>query len=128
MNKAFSLVNPIHHLRVEGGLFFLLSILLFWQTGGSWWLFLLLLFVPDLAMLGYTANSQTGAVIYNLFHNYLFAMVLAVSGWLLSISLLLWVGLIWFAHIALDRAFGYGLKLPTAFQDTHLGRIGKNRA
>lgn len=25
----------------------------------------------------------------------------------------------------LDRAFGYGLKLPTGFKDTHLGRIGR---
>jgi Domain of unknown function (DUF4260) len=27
----------------------------------------------------------------------------------------------------MDRALGYGLKLQTAFQDTHLGRIGKHR-
>ncbi|TGV30518.1 DUF4260 family protein, partial [Mesorhizobium sp. M8A.F.Ca.ET.142.01.1.1] len=26
-----------------------------------------------------------------------------------------------------DRALGYGLKLPTGFQDTHLGRIGRYR-
>jgi hypothetical protein len=28
-------------------------------------------------------------------------------------------------HIGLDRTFGYGLKLPTDFRDTHVGRIGK---
>jgi hypothetical protein len=27
----------------------------------------------------------------------------------------------------MDRVAGYGLKLPSAFQDTHLGRIGKAR-
>lgn len=27
----------------------------------------------------------------------------------------------------MDRALGYGLKYPTSFQDTHLGRIGKRR-
>jgi hypothetical protein len=27
----------------------------------------------------------------------------------------------------MDRALGYGLKLQSAFQDTHLGRIGKDR-
>jgi hypothetical protein len=31
------------------------------------------------------------------------------------------------AHVGMDRAFGYGLKYPTAFQDTHLGRIGWRR-
>jgi len=25
----------------------------------------------------------------------------------------------------MDRSLGYGLKLPTAFKDTHLGRIGR---
>jgi hypothetical protein len=35
------------------------------------------------------------------------------------------VALIWIAHIAIDRALAYGLKLPTGFQDTHLGRIGR---
>jgi hypothetical protein len=25
----------------------------------------------------------------------------------------------------MDRALGYGLKLPTDFRDTHLGRIGR---
>jgi hypothetical protein len=28
-------------------------------------------------------------------------------------------------HIGLDRTLGYGLKLPTDFRDTHLGRIGR---
>jgi len=26
----------------------------------------------------------------------------------------------------MDRALGYGLKLPTDFRDTHLGRIGRS--
>jgi hypothetical protein len=26
-----------------------------------------------------------------------------------------------------DWLLGYGLKLPAGFQDTHLGRIGRNR-
>ncbi|WP_415635615.1 DUF4260 family protein, partial [Paracoccus aminovorans] len=27
--------------------------------------------------------------------------------------------------IGIDRALGYGLKLPSGFRDTHLGRIGR---
>lgn len=36
-------------------------------------------------------------------------------------------GAILVAHVGMDRAIGYGLKLPTSFQETHLGRIGKSR-
>ena len=36
-------------------------------------------------------------------------------------------GAILVAHSGMDRMAGYGLKLPTSFQDTHLGRIGRDR-
>jgi len=42
-----------------------------------------------------------------------------LSGGSLAISL----ALIWFSHIGMDRLVGYGLKYPTAFKDTHLGRV-----
>ena len=38
------------------------------------------------------------------------------------------LALIWAAHIGFDRALGYGLKYPSGFGDTHLGRIGGKRA
>jgi Domain of unknown function (DUF4260) len=31
--------------------------------------------------------------------------------------------LIWFAHIGMDRALGFGLKYPTFFKDTHLQHV-----
>ena len=36
------------------------------------------------------------------------------------------VAAILIAHVGFDRALGYGLKLPTSFRDTHLGRIGRD--
>lgn len=33
-------------------------------------------------------------------------------------------GAILVAHSGMDRMMGYGLKLPSSFKDTHLGRIG----
>ena len=30
------------------------------------------------------------------------------------------IGLIWIAHIGLDRMLGFGVKYPTGFKDTHL--------
>ena len=38
------------------------------------------------------------------------------------------VGLVWLAHIGIDRALGYGLKYQAGFAFTHLGRIGKGAA
>ena len=35
------------------------------------------------------------------------------------------VGALWALHIGADRALGFGLKYPTGFGDTHLGRIGR---
>ena len=35
------------------------------------------------------------------------------------------IAIIWFAHVGLDRAVGYGLKYASDFKDTHLGRIGR---
>lgn len=37
-------------------------------------------------------------------------------------------GSILIAHVGMDRVLGYGLKLQSAFQDSHLGRIGKHRS
>jgi hypothetical protein len=37
------------------------------------------------------------------------------------------IGAIFVAHSGMDRMMGYGLKLPSSFQDTHLGRIGRDR-
>jgi hypothetical protein len=40
------------------------------------------------------------------------------------VPLLTQLALILLAHIAADRALGYGLKHASGFKDTHLGRIG----
>ena len=63
------------------------------------------------------------AAVYNAFHSYPLPAVLAAYGLLGGLPLTLGVALVWFAHIGMDRAVGYGLKYPTAFGDTHLGRV-----
>jgi hypothetical protein len=37
------------------------------------------------------------------------------------------MALSWIGHIAFDQVLGYGLKLPTSFQHTLLGSIGRSR-
>jgi hypothetical protein len=78
-------------------------------------------------MLGYLRGPRLGARVYNLGHTWLLPGVLAALGILAGLSIALDVAVIWFGHIGVDRLLGYGLKLPTGFQDTHLGRIGRNR-
>jgi hypothetical protein len=42
--------------------------------------------------------------------------------------MLLGIAAIWAAHIGFDRMLGYGLKYSSSFNDTHLGRIGRQAA
>lgn len=112
-------------VRLEWVAAAVVAIVLFAMTGVSWWLFALLILAPDLSMLGYLAGPRVGAVTYNALHILIAPLVLALAGVLLAGPIAIAVALIWIAHIAIDRALGYGLKLPTGFQDTHLGRIGR---
>ncbi len=123
-----NILGPRVLQRVEGGVLLALSPLLYGKSGGEWWLFALLLLAPDLSALGYLAGPSMGAASYNLFHNYLLPGALVFIGVLTTSLLPLWLALIWFAHIGMDRLVGYGLKYPGSFSETHLGRIGKAKA
>lgn len=92
--------------------------------GNPYWLVPALL-APDLSMAGYLAGPRVGAITYNLAHNLVVPIVLLGLGWPTNLPALSLAGAVLFAHVGLDRALGYGLKLPTDFRDTHLGRIGR---
>ena len=95
-----------------------LCIALGWGAAGITLLFAVL---PDAALIG--AFAEQGRLkpsrvrFYNLMHAPILAIALAAAG---AILLLLparpWglalAGLAWMAHIAADRAFGYGLRAP----------------
>jgi len=115
-------------LRLEGMALFLLGTWAFFETGLTWWLYALLFFSPDLSFAGYAAGPRAGAAIYNAAHTLLGPAALLGAGLALEAPLLLGLAAIWAAHIGFDRMLGYGLKYATAFSDTHLGRIGRNRA
>jgi hypothetical protein len=121
------LLDPIALQRFEGGMMFALSLLLFWKYSGAWLLYALLILAPDVFMLGYLRGPRAGAAIYNLGHTWLLPGLIGIVGLLAGPSADVPIALIWFGHIGVDRLLGYGLKLPTSFQDTHLGRIGRNR-
>jgi len=115
-------------LRFEEFGIFLFSVYLFSTIAYQWWLFPLLLFVPDISMVGYLKDTKIGAFIYNLFHFRALALALYVLGIYLFAPIVSLIGVILFAHSSLDRAFGYGLKFADSFGHTHLGMIGnKNK-
>ena len=95
--------------------------------GAEWPWFVVLLLAPDISMVGYLIGPHAGAIAYNIVHNWATAGVVLGIGLALSVPGLVLVGVLLVAHVGMDRAFGYGLKYPTAFQDTHLGRIGRRR-
>ncbi len=91
----------------------------------EWWWFPVLLFLPDVGMLGYLFGNRSGAVLYNLFHHKGIAVIVGIAGVLLNHEILQLIGIILFSHASLDRMLGYGLKYERGFKYTHLGEIGK---
>lgn len=104
---------------------FLLGIFLFSRLDFAWWWFPALILVPDLSMVGYLINPKIGAWLYNFFHHKLLSVIIYVLGYYVDSQVFILAGTILFAHSAMDRIFGYGLKYEDAFTNTHLGKIGK---
>lgn len=117
--------------KIEGGLVFLACLIAvigsaMVERSLPWWAMVILFFAPDLGFLGYLRGPRIGALTYNAVHLYGWGLLLAVGGSVLFGSgPVTDLGLIWMAHVGFDRMLGYGLKEPTAFGDTHLGRIGR---
>ncbi|GMA69839.1 hypothetical protein GCM10025879_10850 [Leuconostoc litchii] len=97
-----------------------ISYIYFFIIDSSIPLFLLLIFVPDISMLGYIGGNKIGARIYNIFHTLIIPTLLLLINYLSYSILLTQVVLIWYAHIFIDRILGYGLKLDSGFKLTHL--------
>jgi Domain of unknown function (DUF4260) len=111
--------------RLEGLALLAASLIAFVITAPNWILFVALLLAPDLAMIGYLRGPQIGAIAYNLAHLKILPLALGSIGLLTGNTLEIQLALIWFAHIGMDRALGYGLKLETGFSDTTFGKIGR---
>ena len=85
-----------------------------------WWYVAAGILVPDLTMGGYLAGTRPGAQLYNLGHTTLLPAVMVLVGCWRADPLVAGLGLIWVAHIGMDRLLGYGLKYNDRFAHTHL--------
>jgi hypothetical protein len=112
-------------LRTEGLATFGAGLAGFLFLGLPWWAFLLLLIVPDVSMVGYLRGPRVGAIVYNVAHDLATGVAIAGLGLAVASVPVAAAGAILVAHSGMDRMAGYGLKFPSSFQDTHLGRIGR---
>jgi hypothetical protein len=117
--------GPRRWLRLEAAVLLGGCLVAFPATHRSWWLVAVALLLPDLVMVGYLGGTRLGAIFYNAAHSAPAPAVLIGLGWWQHEPLVLAIGLIWLAHIGMDRLMGYGLKYDDHFGHTHLGRIGK---
>jgi hypothetical protein len=112
-------------LRIEGAAALVAGLAIYGWFGAPWLLVVPLLLVPDVSMIGYLRGPTLGAVTYNVVHNWAIGLAVLAIGLVTGIPAVSVAGAILIAHVGGDRALGYGLKLPTSFQETHLGRIGR---
>ena len=113
-------------LRAEGVATFVAGLAGFLYLGLPWWGFALLLIVPDVSMVGYLRGPRLGAIVYNVAHDLATGAAIAGVGLAIGSVPVAAAGAILVAHSGMDRMMGYGLKLPSSFKDTHLGRIGRS--
>lgn len=115
--------RPSVLLRLDGLAVAVVALLLYRELGASWRVFAAGFLAPDLAILAYLAGPRVGAIAYNAMHTYLWGSALFGLGLLGSQASLMTVGLIWTAHVAVDRLVGFGLKYPDGFRRTHLQQV-----
>jgi Domain of unknown function (DUF4260) len=119
---------PLVLLRIEGATLLALAVYLYARLDQGWVPFAVLILAPDVSILGYAGGNRLGAIVYNAFHTYLPPALLAAVAVATASSFWVGVALVWFAHIGMDRALGYGLKHLDGFRHTHLGWIGGSRS
>ncbi len=106
----------------ETALFAIALLALYYQPlQFAWWAWILLFLLPDLGMLGYFINPETGAFTYNLLHHRAVGAGILILGMYTQQPYVTLAGIILLGHSSFDRALGYGLKFPDSFKHTHLG-------
>ena len=115
---------PRLFLHLEGAALLALSAGLYHWGGAPWWIFVVFFFAPDIAFLAYLIGPRAGAITYDCLHTTLAPAALIGLAVITGYLPLATIGAaIWAAHIGYDRMLGYGLKYPTGYKDTHLGRL-----
>jgi hypothetical protein len=113
--------------KIEEAGILLAAVFVCFRVDARWYVFAGMALAPDLGMLGYLIGPRLGAVTYNATHILAVPLTLGLFALTATNPVLQAVALVWIAHIAFDRLAGYGLKMPSGFTDTHLGKIGAGK-
>ena len=116
---------PVVFQRLEGLVVALSVSIFYFISGGNILLFIITILAIDVFMVGYLLDKKIGALVYNLGHSYILSVLLLLFSYIDQSGVMADISLVWIIHIAIDRAFGFGLKHTTGFSDTHLGKIGR---
>jgi len=114
-------LEPVLERRLEAIAILVAALVCYGMLGFSWGVFAGCFFLPDLSILLYLASPRTGGAAYNLAHFYLWPILIGLAGLVTASPLAGQVALIWAAHIAFDRALGWGLKTEQSFCHTDMG-------
>lgn len=118
-----AIVTMKYLLKTEYILASLATIVAYLAAGFEWYWLLVFFLAFDISALGYLFNTRIGAFTYNLAHSLIGPTLLLSSYFPTHNQIILFISLLWFFHIFVDRAFGYGLKHSDSFHHTHLGRL-----
>jgi len=110
-------------IRLEYLTILLFLVYTYFSQKYSLWLFLIFLFVPDIAIVFYKINSRIGSIAYNIIHTYTIPIILVIiNNLFFENTIMLTICLIWMSHISMDRFVGYGLKYDN-FKETHIQKL-----
>jgi len=115
------LLDPVLQRRAEGAAMLAAAMVAYGQLEFSWGFFAACFFLPDLSIALYLVGPRVGGAAYNLAHFFVWPLAIGAFGVLGASPLVQQVALIWAAHIAFDRALGWGLKYEQSFCHTDMG-------
>ncbi len=114
-------LDPVIQRRIEATAMLACALAAYAGMGLSWGVFAACFFLPDLSMLLYFVNARVGGAAYNLAHFFLFPLAIGAFGVVGDAAWAQQTALLWGAHIAFDRALGWGLKTEQSFCHTDMG-------
>ncbi len=123
-SESIALMSPQKiMLHLEALAVFIATIAIYFNQGFGTLTFVVLLLAPDLAFVVYAMDKKAGIHAYNLAHFVAFPAALIgisiIGDWSTGVQF----GLIWLAHITMDRSIGYGLKYTDDASHTHLQNV-----
>jgi hypothetical protein len=83
----------------------------------AWWIYIMLFFIPDISLIGFSMNTKPGLMVYSIVHHKALAVLLWMCGIYFGIEYVTLAGLILFGHTSFDRFVGLSLNSQPVSQE-----------